>query len=253
MRLDVYLAANGAKSREAARTLIKKGLVRVNGEVVTKPAYDTDGSGVVFDDDLRYVSRGGLKLERAIEEFGIDLAGLTCLDIGASTGGFTDCMLQHGAGYVYAVDVGHGQLDASLASDERVCSMEGTNLRDLTRDMFARPIDMIGTDVSFISLRFCLPVAAQLLDAGKTAVMLVKPQFECGRENLGKNGIVRDASVGRRVLEEICAFAEQTGFSVIGTAVSPVKGGGKGNTEGNTEYLMYIRKERDTDENSHTS
>ena len=239
MRLDLYLAER-VRSREAAQRLIKQGLVTVNGAVVTKAAYDITDETVEFTDDTRYVSRGGLKLERAAEAFDIDFTGLVCLDIGASTGGFTDCMLRHGAVYVYAVDVGHGQLHPSIEGDPRVRSLEGENIRDVRRDDFDRQIDFIGCDVSFISLRFVIPVAEELLSDGMSAVMLIKPQFECGRAALGKNGIVRDEAVRQQAVREICAFAEGAGFAVKGTAVSPVKGGGKGNVTGNTEYLMYV-------------
>ncbi|MBQ5317383.1 MAG: TlyA family RNA methyltransferase [Oscillospiraceae bacterium] len=236
MRLDVYLSQNGIKSREAAKSIIKKGVV-INGRTVTKPSFDVTGDeDIVYENDMKYVGRGGLKLEHAIREFELDLTGYVCLDIGASTGGFTDCMLQSGASYVYAVDVGHGQLAQKLVCDSRVRNMEGMNIRSVTRSDFDRDIDFIGTDVSFISLKLVLPVIYELL-SGKNAVVLIKPQFECGRAALGKGGIVKSDKVTESVREDLRAFAEATGFAVEGIIPSPITGG-----DGNREFLMLLKK-----------
>ena len=237
MRLDVYLSQNGIKSREAAKAVIKKGII-IDGRTVFKPSFEVTGEeNIVFEDDLKYVGRGGLKLEHAIKTFGIDLDGMVCLDIGASTGGFTDCMLQHDASYVYALDVGHGQLAQKLVCDSRVRNMEGMNIRSVTRSDFDRDIDFIGTDVSFISLKLVLPVIYELL-SGKNAVVLIKPQFECGRAALGKGGIVKSDKVTESVREDLRAFAEATGFAVEGIIPSPITGG-----DGNREFLMLLSRE----------
>ena len=181
------------------------------------------------------MSRGGLKLEKALEVFGIDVTGLCCLDIGASTGGFTDCLLQHGARYVYAVDVGHGQLAPSLRTDKRVKCTEGYNIRNAAPDDFDTPIDFICTDVSFISLKLVIPVVKLLLSPGGKAVLLIKPQFECGKKDIGKGGIVRDKKIQTRVTEEIRQCALDSGFDVAGLIPSPISGG-----SGNTEYLIAL-------------
>lgn len=237
MRLDVYLTENGScKSRTAAQSLIKSGGVSLNGKPCAKPSAEVSDSDSVeiTGEQLRYVGRGGLKLEGAIECFGLELQGLVCLDIGASTGGFTDCMLQNGAAKVYAVDVGTDQLDESLRRDSRVVSMEKTDIRNA---VLPEKVDFIGTDVSFISLKAVLPSINRLLKTGCSAVALIKPQFEAGRAALSKKGIVKDEKIRRRVVEEICTFAEQCGFRLVGTADSPIQGG-----DGNTEYLMCIEK-----------
>lgn len=237
MRLDQYLVAKGfAGGRDAAKRLIADGEVTVNGTDNVKPSLDIcDDDTVSVLNTLRYVSRGGLKLERALEVFGIDVTGLCCLDIGASTGGFTDCLLQHGAGYVYAVDVGHGQLAPSLRTDKRVKCTEGYNIRNAAPDDFDTPIDFICTDVSFISLKLVIPVVKLLLSPGGKAVLLIKPQFECGKKDIGKGGIVRDKRVHARVTEEIRQCALDSGFDVAGLIPSPISGG-----SGNTEYLIAL-------------
>lgn len=240
MRIDAFLAENGyVKSREAAKNLILAGGVSVNGKPVKKPSADVDADDdiIITADMPKYVGRGGLKLEKALECFGISVKGLVCLDIGASTGGFTDCMLQNGAEYVYAVDVGHGQLDEKLINDSRVANMENTNIRDCFISDFDKRIDFICTDVSFISLTKIIPVIHSLLDDGGSAVMLIKPQFECGRADIGKKGIVRSEKVHLRVIREIASFCESSGLGVRGIDYSPIKGG-----DGNIEYLIYVKK-----------
>lgn len=236
MRLDVYLTDNRlCKSRTAAQALIKSGGVSLNGKPCAKPSQEVgEGDSVeITGEQLRYVGRGGLKLEYALEHFGINLTGSQCIDIGSSTGGFTDCMLQHGAACVYAVDVGKDQLDDSLRQDSRVFSMEQTDIRTAQLPQ----ADFIGTDVSFISLRLVLPHIFRLLKSGGTAVTLIKPQFEAGRQNLSKNGIVRDEKVRLRIRDDMAHFAEECGFRVSGVCPSPITGG-----DGNVEYLMCITK-----------
>lgn len=236
MRLDVYLTDNRlCKSRTAAQALIKSGGVSLNGKPCAKPSQEVgEGDSVeIIGEQLRYVGRGGLKLEYALEHFGINLTGRQCIDIGSSTGGFTDCMLQHGAACVYAVDVGKDQLDDSLRQDSRVFSMEQTDIRTAQLPQ----ADFIGTDVSFISLRLVLPHIFRLLKSGGTAVTLIKPQFEAGRQNLSKNGIVRDEKVRLRIRDDMAHFAEECGFRVSGVCPSPITGG-----DGNVEYLMCITK-----------
>lgn len=190
MRLDVYLYTSGyASSRQRASCLIKEGLVRVEGKTVRKPSFETDGKAVeVQEGGLRYVSRGGLKLEEAIKRFSFDPAGLVCLDLGASTGGFTDCLLQHGAKKVYALDVGFGQLAASLRSDTRVAVLEHYNARNLEKKDFEEPVDAVVSDLSFISQRLIYPAVSGVLSPGMPFISLVKPQFEAGREAVGKGG-----------------------------------------------------------------
>lgn len=236
MRLDIYLVEKKlCKSRTSAQELIKSGGVSLDGKPCTKPSAETDDSRRVeiTGERLRYVGRGGLKLEAALERFGIDLSGKECIDIGASTGGFTDCMLQHGAAKVYAVDVGTNQLADSLRSDPRVISMERTDIRNAELSQ----ADFIGTDVSFISLKLIIPHIFRLLKSGGSAAVLIKPQFEAGRAALSKNGIVRDERIRLKVRDETAEFAAGCGFEVIGTEQSPITGG-----DGNVEYLMCLKK-----------
>lgn len=239
-RIDVLLFERGlAPSREKARTLIMAGSVYVNNQKFDKPG-DTvsdDAEIEVRGSTLKYVSRGGLKLEKAMQLFPIDLNGKICMDIGASTGGFTDCMLQNGAQKVYSVDVGYGQLAWQLRQDPRVVNLERTNARYLTREQVPEEIDFFSVDVSFISLRIILPAVRPLLRDGGQAVCLIKPQFEAGREKVGKKGVVRDRAVHEEVVETICLFAVENGYSVLGLTFSPVKG-----PEGNIEYLVYLEK-----------
>ncbi len=238
IRLDQRIHELGlAESRERAKALILAGEVYVNGEKQTRPAaiVPEDAPVEVRGGKLPYVSRGGLKLEKALDTFSIDPAGLTCVDCGASTGGFTDCLLQRGARHVYAVDVGYGQLAWSLRTDERVTVMERTNARNLTPDMFPEKMDLAVMDMSFISLRLVLPAVKSLLGPEGQAMCLVKPQFEAGREKVGKKGVVRDPAVHREVLERFLDDATELGFVPRGMTFSPVRG-----PEGNIEYLAWL-------------
>ncbi len=245
-RLDVLLVNRGlASSREKAKTIIMSGDVFVKGQ-------REDKAGSTFDDKceievrgnkLRYVSRGGLKLEKAVNEFGLSFDGMTCMDIGASTGGFTDCMLQNGAAKVYSIDVGHGQLDWKLRNDERVICMEKTNFRYIKPEDIGEKIDFASCDVSFISLTKILLAARALLKDEGRMVLLIKPQFEAGREKVGKKGVVRDEAVHVEVIEKIVRFADICGFDILRLDYSPIKG-----PEGNIEYLIYLRKDSSEDE-----
>ena len=244
-RLDVLLFEKGlAESREKAKAIIMSGIVYVDNQKSDKPGTCYPESSIieVRGKTLKYVSRGGLKLEKAIQVFGLDLNGKTTMDIGASHGGFTDCMLQNGAKKVFAIDVGYGQLAYKLRNDERVVNLERTNFRYVTEEQITEPIDFFSVDVSFISLKLILPVARNFLKENGTAVCLIKPQFEAGRENVGKNGVVRDSSIHTQVINGIIDFAVQNGFSVIGLDYSPVKG-----PEGNIEYLIYLKKSDEAD------
>lgn len=239
-RLDVLLVEKGFfPSREKAKAVIMAGQVYVDNQKADKPgmAVDSNADIQVRGDTLKYVSRGGLKLEKAMQVFPISLRDKICMDIGASTGGFTDCMLQNGAVKVYAVDVGYGQLAWNLRNDARVVNLERTNIRYVTKEQVPLPIDFISVDVSFISLKLVLPVAALLLKEEGEAVCLVKPQFEAGREKVGKKGVVRDKNTHIEVLKNAMGYARDNGFSVQGLTFSPVKG-----PEGNIEYLMFLKK-----------
>ena len=240
-RLDAALVQRGlCQSRERAKVLIMEGLVYVNRQKSDKAGTQVkeDDSIEVRGENLKYVSRGGKKLEKAMESFPIDLNGGICMDIGASTGGFTDCMLQNGAAKVYSVDVGYGQLAWSLRTDERVVNLERTNIRYLTEEQVPEKLDFISVDVSFISLTLVLPVAYRFLKDGRSMVCLVKPQFEAGRENVGKKGVVRDPKIHEMVIEKVADFAQGLGFAVLGLDFSPIKG-----PEGNIEYLLHLGKE----------
>ncbi len=229
-----------AASRERAKEVINEGRVKVNGKTASKASFQAEETDdiAVEGETLKYVSRGGLKLEKAIADFNIDLTGKTCMDIGASTGGFTDCMLQNGAAKVYAVDVGTDQLVEALKNDERVISMEHTNIRYITKENVGNEaMDFISVDVSFISLTKVLPVVWEMLKEGGEAVCLIKPQFEAGKQALSKKGVVTDPKIREKVVKDIELFSESTGFKVLGTILSPVKGG-----EGNTEYLIHLGK-----------
>lgn len=240
MRLDVAVFERGlAETREKAKALIMAGSVYLNGQKAIK------GGAAVKDTDIievrgavnPYVSRGGLKLHKAVQNFGLSLEGCVCMDIGASTGGFTDCMLSNGAAKVYAIDVGYGQLAWKLRCDERVINMERTNFRYVTHEQIPEQVDFASVDVSFISLRKILPVMRELLRDGGRAVCLIKPQFEAGRENVGKKGVVRDRAVHESVVASITEFAVESGFNVCNVDFSPIKG-----PEGNIEYLMLVEK-----------
>ena len=241
MRIDAYLFEKGLiTSRTKAKELILTGRVTVNNVVVTKASYDVSDSDEVEiapSEKNEFVGRGGLKLEAALDAFNIDCKEKVCADIGASTGGFTDCLLQKGAKKVYAIDVGYGQLAWKLRSNERVVNMERTNFRYVTHNEIPEEIDFASVDVSFISLKIILPVMYELLKDDGEAVCLIKPQFEAGREKVGKKGVVRDINVHIEVIENIVAFASQQKFKVSGLSFSPVKG-----PEGNIEYLIYLKK-----------
>ncbi len=240
IRLDVAVFEAGhAPSREKAKAIIMAGQVYVNNQKVDKAGAEIKPSDVleVRGAKLKYVSRGGLKLEKAMESFPITLEGKICMDVGASTGGFTDCMLQNGAVKVYAIDVGYGQLAWKLRTDERVICLERTNFRNCNRELVPDPIGFASVDVSFISLYHILPVLNSLLAASGQAVCLIKPQFEAGKEKVGKKGVVRDKSVHVEVVEKVIDLALQNGFSVRGLQYSPIKG-----PEGNIEYLIYLEK-----------
>lgn len=238
-RLDVILVNRGlAPSREKAKAVIMSGNVFVKGQREDKAGAmfdETEEDITVRENPLKYVSRGGLKLEKSIAEFSLNLEGMTCMDIGSSTGGFTDCMLQNGAVKVYAIDVGHGQLDWKLRNDERVVCMEKTNFRYVTKDMIPDPIDFASADVSFISLDKILPAAYPLLHDGAEMVCLIKPQFEAGREQVGKKGVVRDRKVHEQVIEKITDVAEENGLAPVDLTFSPIRG-----PEGNIEYLIKL-------------
>lgn len=240
-RLDVLLVERKlAASREKAKAIIMSGIVFVDDEKEDKAGatFPVTARIEVRGNTLRYVSRGGLKLEKAMQEFDVSLQGAVCMDVGSSTGGFTDCMLQNGAIKVYAVDVGHGQLDWKLRNDERVVCMEKTNIRYVTEDDIADKLDFSSIDVSFISLtKVLLPVHALLKDKGQI-VCLIKPQFEAGREKVGKKGVVRDKNVHKEVIHMVVDYAAGIGFHPLALTFSPVKG-----PEGNIEYLLHLRKE----------
>ncbi len=239
--MDVLLVRQGlAESREKAKAVIMAGCVYVNDQKEDKAGAMFDETKVSLEvrgNTLRYVSRGGLKLEKAIEVFGVQLDGKVCMDIGASTGGFTDCMLQNGAKKVYSVDVGHGQLAWKLRNDERVVCMEKTNFRYMTPEDVSEPIEFASVDVSFISLDKILGPAYQLLTPDAQMVCLIKPQFEAGKDKVGKKGVVRDPQVHREVIESVFAFTTASGFEILKLDFSPIRG-----PEGNIEYLMHLGK-----------
>ena len=238
-RLDVLLVKRGlAPSREKAKAIIMSGIVFVDNE-------REDKAGTTFDEKvnievrgktLKYVSRGGLKLEKAMDVFGVKIEGKTCMDVGASTGGFTDCMLQNGAVKVYSVDVGHGQLAWKLVQDDRVICMDRTNIRYVTPDQIDDVLDFASIDVSFISLTKVLLPVKNLLKENGQIVCLIKPQFEAGRENVGKKGVVRDKKVHVQVIEKVIEYAMSIGFKILNLDYSPVKG-----PEGNIDYLLYLK------------
>ena len=242
-RLDVLVFERGfCESRERARALIMSGAVYVDSKRADKPGLNvSEDAGIeVRGGDLKYVSRGGLKLERAIEYFKIDLTNLVCMDVGASTGGFTDVMLQNGAQKIYCVDVGYGQLAWKLRTDERCVVMEKTNIRNVRREDIGELPDFVSIDVSFISLRLVLPVIYGLLKEKGTAVALIKPQFEAGKEEVGKRGVVKEKAIHKKVIENVASLSQQAGFSVLGLTFSPIKG-----PEGNIEFLIYLGKNID--------
>jgi len=239
-RLDILVYEAGlAESREKAKALIMSGIIYVDNQKSDKPGttYPDTVNIELRGKGLKYASRGGLKLEKALKVFPIDMKDKIAMDIGASHGGFTDCMLQNGAKKVYSVDVGYGQLVWKLRNDERVVNLERTNIRYITKEQVPDELDFFSVDVSFISLCLVLPAARPLLRDGGQAVCLIKPQFEAGRENVGKKGVVRDKKVHADVIRKIYDFCLENGFSVLDLDYSPIKG-----PEGNIEYLIYIEK-----------
>ena len=246
-RLDVLMFEKGlAESREKARALIMSGIVFVDGARVDKPGsqLSEEAEIEVRGEQLRYVSRGGLKLEKALKVFGVSPQGKVCIDCGASTGGFTDCLLQNGAVKVYAVDVGYGQLAWKLRSDERVVCMERTNIRYVTPEDLPETADMAVIDVSFISLAIVLPAVKRLIKEGAEVVCLVKPQFEAGKDKVGKKGVVREPEIHEEVLRKFLADAAASGFAVRGLDFSPIRG-----PEGNIEYLALLVSAQGSGEN----
>ena len=243
IRLDQLVFDKGlAESRERAKAYIMAGSVYVNGQKETKPGTSVaeDAAVEMRGETLPYVSRGGWKLEKALRVFPVDVKGARCIDCGASTGGFTDVLLQNGAAKVYAVDVGYGQLAWSLRTDPRVVCMERTNIRHVTREQIAEEMDVAVADLSFISLRLVLSPVAALLKPEGEMVCLVKPQFEAGKDRVGKKGVVREMSVHREVIEKVMDFAALIGFDILQLEYSPIKG-----PEGNIEYLLFIRKNQE--------
>lgn len=242
-RLDVLVTERGlATSREKAKTLIMAGEIWIDGQRFDKPGtmIDTSAEIEVRGETCPFVSRGGLKLEKAMDVFSFDVKDAYCCDMGASTGGFTDCMLQRGALKVYAIDVGYGQLDYKLRNDPRVVNMERTNIRYMDTSLIEEEIDFISIDVSFISLSLILPVASEILADDGSVLCLVKPQFEAGREQVGKKGIVRDPRVHEEVISNVIRYAGECGLMPCGLTFSPVKG-----AKGNIEYLLYLKKNSD--------
>ena len=241
-RLDVLLVEKGfADTRTKAQAIIMSGLVYVDGQKADKPgiSYEENVALEVRSGGCPYVSRGGLKLEKALRYFGVDPTGYVCSDSGASTGGFTDCLLQQGAKKVFAIDVGYGQLDWKIRSDPRVVVMERTNVRYVTPEDLGEPLDLSVIDVSFISLGIVLPVVKTFLKPTGQVLCLIKPQFEAGKEKVGKKGVVRDPAVHREVLDNFVALTEKVGFTILGLTFSPVKG-----PEGNIEFLAHLTLEQ---------
>ena len=239
VRLDQLVFERGfTESRERAKTTVMSGLVYVNGQKADKPGMPVDPEAKleVRGDALPFVSRGGYKLDKALKVFSLNPAGKVCIDCGASTGGFTDVLLQHGAAKVYSVDVGYGQLAWKLRSDDRVVNLERTNLRYITKEQIPEELDLAVMDVSFISIRLVLPAVKELLKPGADYICLIKPQFEAGREEVGKKGVVRDPAVHVEVVRGILDFAPSIGFSVMGLDYSPIRG-----PEGNIEYICWLK------------
>ncbi len=246
MRLDQHLFQEGfVESREKARALIMEGLVYLNGEKSTKAGLKVpaDAQIEVRGNSIAYVSRGGLKLEKALESFSIVPKEYICMDIGASTGGFTDCLLQNGAQKVYSIDVGYGQLAWKLRCDDRVVVMERCNVRHLKEEDIPDSIDFFSIDVSFISLKLIFPAILPMIRDDGYGVCLIKPQFEAGKENVGKNGVVKDITVHKNVISQCIGYATECGFSAKGLDFSPIKG-----PKGNMEFLLYLQKNNDETE-----
>ena len=242
-RLDVLLVEQGhADTRTKAQAIIMSGLVYVNGQKADKPgvSYEETVGIEVRGASCPYVSRGGLKLEKALRDFGVNPKGYVCSDSGASTGGFTDCLLQQGAQKVFAIDVGYGQLDYKIRNDPRVVVMERTNVRHVTQEHLGEPLDLSVVDVSFISLKIVLPVIKTFLKPTGQVLCLIKPQFEAGKEKVGKKGVVRDPAVHQEVLDNFVALTQEIGFKILGLTFSPVKG-----PEGNIEFLSHLTLDDD--------
>lgn len=241
MRIDIFLTEHGfCRSRTEAKTLVEEGRVKIGDSVVTKPSLAVDetcNSVTVDREGVKYASRGGLKLEGALDSFGVDPKTRICLDIGASTGGFTDCLLKRGASLVLAVDSGKGQLRDELLSDGRVISYESFNARYMTKDSFSHMPSLAVMDVSFISSTLIIPAVYSVLDKGADYILLVKPQFEVGRANIGKGGIVKSERARKDALSSVIDFARGVGFEYVNSIISPILGG-----DGNTEYLVHFRK-----------
>ncbi|MBE6837273.1 MAG: TlyA family RNA methyltransferase [Ruminococcus sp.] len=243
-RLDVLLVEKGlVKSRERAKELIKNNGVTVDGKVVNKPSVvvSSDSTVEIIVEQLKYVSRGGLKLETALRTFDVDVKNCVCVDMGASTGGFTDCLLQNGAKKVYAVDVGHDQLDKSLCKRDDVVNIEGVNVKEFSPEYIGEKVDVVTADLSFISIRKALPVIKSLLKNNAFGIVLIKPQFEVGRNNIGKGGIVKDKSAHIDMLTDIIPFVEKENMRILNIICSGIKGG-----DGNIEYLALIKNESPT-------
>ncbi|MBW4828805.1 MAG: TlyA family RNA methyltransferase [Clostridiaceae bacterium] len=246
-RIDILLVEkNLVKSRERAKRIVMEGIVFVDGQRIDKPGEKVaiDKEILIKGNPIPYVSRGGLKLEKAIGSFNIDLKDKIAIDVGASTGGFTDCMLKNGAKKVYAIDVGYGQIDWKLRQDDRVVVKERTNIRYVTKDDMGELADFASIDVSFISLKLVLPVVKELINSDGKIICLVKPQFEAGKEKVGKKGIIRDSKIHEEVLNSIYEFCEEISLQVKDATYSPVKG-----TTGNIEYLFYLTKGLDKTDN----
>ncbi len=240
MRLDVYLANTGlAKSRSRAAQLISGGFVSVNGKTITKSSYDTAETDDVrlIGEEHQFVGRGGMKLAGALDRFTVNVHGLVCADVGASTGGFTDCLLQRGAVHVYAIDSGHDQLDPQLAKDERVTNLEGCNARYLTLEQLGELCDCAVSDLSFISQTLVLPAVSSILKEHAMYIALIKPQFECGREAVGRGGLVKDKKQHIAAIRRVISCAVENGLAPCGIMKSPIAGG-----DGNTEFLLYAIK-----------
>lgn len=237
MRLDTYLAENSfVKSRSLAKALIEKGAVKVNGKVTVKPSFDVEEPNIeIAEDAMPFVGRGGFKLEAALDCFDIDVSGLRCIDVGASTGGFTDCLLQHGASHVLSVDCGYGQLAPELKADERVSQLEGFNARNLCPETTGEFFDLAVMDVSFISQTLIHSALASVLKSGAKFVTLIKPQFESGRKSLSNKGIVKKETDRKAAIDKVLLSASVNGFTFVGKMESPIKGG-----DGNTEYLAFF-------------
>jgi 23S rRNA (cytidine1920-2'-O)/16S rRNA (cytidine1409-2'-O)-methyltransferase len=246
IRLDVLVTDRGLfDSREKAKRAIMAGIVLIKGQIMDKPGTEVpeDAEIIIKENPNKYVSRGGLKLEKAMQLYDIHLDQKVCMDIGASTGGFTDCMLKSGASKVFSVDVGYGQLDYSLRTNPLVTNMERTNIRHVTLEQIGTKLDFVSIDVSFISLKLVLPVAMSLMADQSEIVFLIKPQFEAGREQVGKNGVIRDSKVHVQVLKSITTFAEEIGFILKALTFSPIRG-----PKGNIEFLCYAQKNVNYDE-----